>query len=321
MGIKRKSFNRICRTVRRPFEWLLIWFGLLVVPPLSRDGTLSLAHWIANTVFIFDCRGKAVSRANLEVIFGKRMTARRAHALTRKAYRNMARVMVNIFWTSRDTEERLRSSIAITPTVIETLLAHQPAITVSAHLGNWEILSQACVLNGVPMMSVAQEIGTPLMARKLSEVRSLIGQQIVPMDGALRKLMQALNSGTSIGLLVDQHVHERDGGTWVKFCGLSVGISLAPATLSRRLKVPILFAWSLPLRDGTYLIKPGQLFLPDDSISDIERTQQLVTAFERVIKRHPSLWCLNYRRWRHILPGEDPAKYPYYARQLPDNVS
>jgi lauroyl/myristoyl acyltransferase len=165
-------------------------------------------------------------------------------------------------------------------------------------------------------MSVAKLIGSPEMTARLTAMRSTIGQQIVPADGALRRLMYTLKHDTCIGLLVDQHTHTWDGGTWVKMFGLSVGISLAPAALSRKLRVPILFAWSRPLKDGRYRIEPGEIFLPDPAVDDQTRTQQLIAAFERVIRRHPSLWCLNYRRWRHILPDDDPALYPFYARPL-----
>ncbi|HHU15819.1 MAG: hypothetical protein KBI41_02785 [Kiritimatiellae bacterium] len=311
-----KKVRIIYRKVRWPIEWFLIGLAQLIIPPLSLGALLRLAHWIADTAYLFDRRGKAIAAANLHVMFGARMTPTRERALIRRSYRNMARVMVNVFWMSRDTLNRIRDQVSFDPSVLEALHTHRPAITVSAHLGNWEILSQAVVASGIPIMSVAKLIGSPEMTARLTAMRSTIGQQIVPADGALRRLMYTLKHDTCIGLLVDQHTHTWDGGTWVKMFGLSVGISLAPAALSRKLRVPILFAWSRPLKDGRYRIEPGEIFLPDPAVDDQTRTQQLIAAFERVIRRHPSLWCLNYRRWRHILPDDDPALYPFYARPL-----
>ena len=312
-----KRWVRVCfRNARRPVEWFLIWVAQIIIPPLSLEGVLRLAYAVADTVYLIDGRGKAVARANLRVMFGKRMTAARERAITRRAYRNMARVLVNIFWLSRDTRARIKDQVFFAPSVLDTLRANQPAITVSAHFGNWEILSQACVANGIPMMSVAKTVGSPEMTARLTRLRSSIGQQIVPADGALRALMSALKHGTSIGLLVDQHTHEWEGGTWVKLFGVPAGISVAPAALARKLKLAIVFAWSRPLKDGRYRIEPGEVFLPEPTVDDATRTQQMASAFERVIRRHPSLWCLNYKRWRYILPDDDPARYPFYARHL-----
>jgi KDO2-lipid IV(A) lauroyltransferase len=310
----KKGFKIFYRNARRPAEWFLIWLGQLLIPPLSLGGLLRLSRWIADAAYAFDCRGKRVAAANLRLIFGARMTPRRERALIRRSYRNMARVLVNIFWMSRDTLARIRDQVTFSPAVLDTLRARQPAITVSAHFGNWEILSQACVANGIPMMSVAKTIGSPEMTARLTALRATIGQQIVPADGALRRLMHALKHGTSIGLLIDQHTHVWEGGTWVKLFGVPAGVSLAPAALSRKLGVPVIFAWSRPLKDGRYRIEPGEVFPPDPAVDGERRTQEIVAAFERVIRRHPSLWCLNYRRWRYIPPGDDPSRYPFYAR-------
>jgi len=309
-----KKVRIIYRKVRWPIEWFLIGLAQLIIPPLSLGALLRLAHWIADTAYLFDRRGKAIAAANLHVMFGARMTPTRERALIRRSYRNMARVLANIFWMSRDTLARVHDQVAFAPAVLDALRTHRPAITVSAHFGNWEILSQAAVANGIPMMSVAKLIGSPEMTDRLTALRSTIGQQIVPAEGALRHLLYALKHGTSIGLLIDQHTHVWEGGAWVNLFGVPAGVSLAPAALSRKLRVPIIFAWSRPLKDGRYRIEPGAVFLPDPALDDQARTQQLVAAFERVIRQHPSLWCLNYRRWKYIRPEDDRTLYPFYAR-------
>ena len=309
-----KPFKKTYRTLRRPFEWFGIWLALAIIPPLPLAGILKLSRQVADCAYLFDRRGKAVARANLRLMFGARMTPCRERALIRRSYRNMARVLANVFWMSRDTRARLADQVTFDPRVLESLRRHQPAVTVSAHLGNWEILSQACVANGIPMMSIAKQIGSPEMTAHLIRLRSTIGQQLVPAEGALRPLLSALRHGTSIGLLIDQHTPVREGGAWVTLFGVPAGISMAPAALARKCRVPIVFAWSRPLKDGRYRIEPGQVFLPDPQVDDAERAQQLANAFERVIRRHPSLWCLNYRRWRYIRPGGAPARYPFYAR-------
>lgn len=296
-------------------EWLLIWLGLAIVPPMTLAVLLRFSRFVADSAYAFDKTGKEIAKANLRLMYGPRMTAFREQAIIRRAYRNMARVLVNIVWLSRDTRARVLDQITFAPGVLETLRKHQPAVSVSAHIGNWEILSQACIANGIPMVSVAKELGSHEMTAHLTRLRSTIGQQIVPASGAMRPLMRSLKHGTSIGLLIDQHTHVWEGGTWVDFFGVPAGISLAPATLSRRLKVPIIFAWSRPLKDGRYRIEPGALFPPDPSLDDAARAQQIVAEFERVIRRYPSLWCLNYRRWRYIRPGDNDTRYPFYARR------
>jgi len=302
------------RKIRRPFEWLLIGLGQLLIPRLSLRGTVRLANFMANSVYLVDRKNKEISRANLRLIFGDRMTRRREDAIIRRSFQNMARVLVNIFWLSRDTRRRVLDQVEFDPSVREQLKREMPVILVSAHIGNWEVLTQALAANGVPVMSVAKKVGSKSMTRRLVKMRSTIGQQIVPAEGAIRPLMGALKKGVSVGLLIDQHIHTWEGGAWVKFFGLSAGISLAPAALARKNRVPIFFGWSRPLKDGRYRIEYDCMFPVEPEMDDTERTRQIIAAFERVIRRHPSLWCLNYRRWRYVAPGEDRARYPFYAR-------
>lgn len=313
MAKKTRTFYR---TLRRPLEWGAVCLGLLIIPRLTLPQLFRLSIWVADVTYALDHRGKAIARANLVLMFGQRMTPYRARLITRRSYRNMARVLVNIFWLSRScsARERVLDQVSFAPHVLETVKELAPCIMVSAHLGNWEILSQASVVHGFPVVSVAKDIGSPRMTEKLIRLRSTIGQEIVTAEGALRKLIKALKESKSIGLLIDQHTHTRDGGTWVSFFGVAAGISLAPAMLALKLSRPILFAWSRPLHDGRYRIESGGTFFPDPQSDAQTLTQQIATAFEQVIRRHPSFWCLNYRRWRYIKAGEDATRYPFYAR-------
>lgn len=317
MGNAKKRFKKRYRRLRRPLEWLLIWLALGLIPRLSLRGVLRLARCMANLGYLFDRKGCRVARANLKVMYGARLTPYRANLIVKHSYYNMARVLLNIFWVSHHSRERLESLIVVPTNLIETLKQNQPSINVSAHFGNWEIMSQATAINGVPMVSVAKKIGSDGMTRRLIRARSLIGQKIVTTEGALRKLLSALRAGESIGLIMDQHTQPWHGGIWVEFFGLPVGITTTPAALARKLNLPIFFSWSRPLKDGRYSVQPAIIFWPDQNLSVQERTQEIIATFEKTIRRFPSLWCLNYRRWRHILPDTDAQRYPFYATPIP----
>ena len=148
------------------------------------------------------------------------------------------------------------------------------------------------------MMSVAKDIGTDGMTRLLMKARRSIGQEIVHADGAFRPLMQGLKDGKSLGLLVDQVVDARDGGIWVRFFGRPVPVSAAPAFFSAKAKAPVVIAWSRPLKDGRWRCEFVESFGPEDSRDVWAATQRCMAALERVVRRHPSCWVLNYRYFR-----------------------
>jgi len=306
--------KKIIRKARRPFEWTGIYLSYLIVPCFSRKGCGWLSSFGAHIGMLFCSTNKAVAKANLRVIYGNRLTPYREKVIIYHCFRNMTAVLVDLFWTSRNSRERIEQLTVIDQPMIEMIQSSKPSINISAHIGNWEMLSQACVLNGVPMMTVAKNIGTSAMTQRLCETRAVIGQKLVAKDGALRHLVYALRHGSSLGLLVDQHTPVRQGGAWLTFFGLPVDVSIGPANLSRKLNVPILVAWSRPLKDGRYKVEFLKKFEPLPEVDDITRSQEIIALFETVIRRHPSCWCLNYRRWRGIRTGDNPDLYPYYAR-------
>jgi KDO2-lipid IV(A) lauroyltransferase len=302
------------RTLRRPLEWFGIRLAQALLPRLPLPRILRLADFLAVLGYLFDRRGKMIARANLRLMFGPRMTPARERPIIRRMYRTMTRTLLNYFWLLRDTRERILAQVSFAPGALDTIKGLQPAVMLSAHLGNWELVAQGGVAHGIPILCVAKQIGTPEMTARLTRQRVAIGQEIVPVEGALRPLIRALKSGKSVGVLVDQHMNLSDGGVWCSFFGLPACVSSTPATLSRKLGVPILFVWARPLKEARYRIECSDIFLADPALSDADRTQQLSDAISRVIRRHPSYWCLTYRRWRQIRAGGDSSKYPFYAR-------
>ena len=317
-----KRRKLLFRKLRRPLEWFGILTAQAVIPRLSFKAAVGLADFISALTPVFDRRGEKISRANLRLMFGARMTPKRERAIVRRSYRLMLRTVLNLFWILRDTRERILAQVEYAPGALERLRNNRPAILVSGHLGNWELVAQGGVANGIPILCVAKQVGSEAMSALLTQQRALIGQEIVPVEGAVRPLLHALKSGKDVGLIIDQHMDPNKGGITCTFFDRTVCVSMAPAMLSRKLGLPILFVWARPIKNARYRIECSDVFPADPTISDPVRTQQLSDAIERVVRRHPSFWSLTYRRWRQIGPTDDPARYPYYARHVsPDSGS
>ena len=303
----RRRLKRLKRVVRRPFEWLGILVALAFFAVLPRRAMLAVCDLASLVMYVFDRRGRAIAHRNLGIMFGS-LPARRERLVVRRSYRNMARAVGHAFWTSVFARSRAAAASEADARSTELLSAHRNMVTVSGHIGCWEIMSQIAFLHGHRMMSVAKDIGSPAMTRLLMWSRRSIGQGIVPAHGAFKPLMAAVRDGMSLGLLVDQVVKPRDGGMWVRFFGRPHSVSSAPAFFSAKAKVPIGVAWSRPLRDGRYRCEFID-FISCEEARDIWRTTQRCLAdLERVIRRHPSCWALNYNCFKRVPDAEELAK-------------
>lgn len=293
-----------------PIEWLGIGLALCVIPWLSRCWLFALCDFLSRIMFFFDRRGKRRALENLRIVRGQRRDVASVFqfdpdkakfdvtadelCILRRSYRNMARTVGYAFWTCVRAKARCAETGIMSEEGKRFLAANKPAVTVSGHIGCWEILSQLAFLEGHPMMSVAKDIGTGGMTALLMRARRSIGQEIVPAEGAFKPLMQGLKDGKSLGLLVDQSVAPKRGGIWVRFFGLPMAVSAAPAFFAAKGRAPIVVAWSRPLKDGRYRCDLIDT-IPAAEARDIwATTQRCARDLERIIRRHPSCWVLNY---------------------------
>ena len=298
-----------------PFAWIGIGLGLCIIPWLSRRALFGLCDLLSALMYFFDRRGKRRALRNLRIVRRKwtyicseqiyvevafdpdrvKYDPMPAEArIIRRSYRNMCRTVGYAFWTCFRAKARCAATGIMGEEGRRFLAANRPAVTVSGHIGCWEILSQLAFLEGHRMMSVAKDIGTGGMTALLMRARRSIGQEIVPAEGAFKPLLQGIRDGKSLGLLVDQSVSPKRGGIWVRFLGLPIAVSAAPAFFAAKGKVPIVVAWSRPLKDGRYRCEAVDTITAGEA-RDIWRTTQRIAAdLERIVRRHPSCWVLNY---------------------------
>ena len=298
-----------------PFEWFGIGLGFCVIPWLPRRALFGLCDFLSALMYFFDRRGKRRALRNLRIVRQKRtyICSERIYAevtfdpdkakydptpaeakIIRRTYCNMSRTVGYAFWTCFNAKARCAATGIMSEEGKSFLAANRSAVTVSGHIGCWEILSQLAFLEGHRMMSVAKDIGTGGMTALLMRARRSIGQEIVPAEGAFKPLLQGLRDGKSLGLLVDQSVSPKRGGIWVRFLGLPIAVSAAPAFFAAKGKVPIIVAWSRPLKDGRYRCEVVDMIASNEARDVWATTQRIAKDLEQIVRRHPSCWVLNY---------------------------
>ena len=304
-----------------PFEWIGIGLGLCVIPWLPRCAMFGLCDILSAILYAFDRSGRRFALESLRIASGRKkvrglvvvfdpdtaaynpsVSERR---IIRRSYRNMCRTVGYAFWTCFKAKERCVATGIMCEEGKRFLAVNRPAVTVSGHIGCWEILSQLAFLEGHRMMSVAKDIGTGGMTALLMRARRSIGQEIVPAAGAFKLLLQGIRDGKSLGLLVDQSVSPKRGGIWVRFLGFPMAVSAAPAFFAAKGKASIVVAWSRPLKDGRYRCEVVDTITPDDARDIWGTTQRITNDIERIVRRHPSCWVLNYNFFSNLPTPDD----------------
>jgi KDO2-lipid IV(A) lauroyltransferase len=158
------------------------------------------------------------------------------------------------------------------------------------------------------MSVLARPLDNPYLDALLERIRRATGNKIIHRQGALRKVLRALQSNEVVAIPIDQHIQGANAVT-VDFFGRPAATTSALATLALRTGSPIVPAFALPLPGGRYRmiyehpVEPPSADAPDPVR---ELTQRCSDVLEMYVRRYPHLWLWMHRRWRR--ESEDGAE-------------
>jgi KDO2-lipid IV(A) lauroyltransferase len=182
-------------------------------------------------------------------------------------------------------------------------LARSPggALVVTAHLGNWELLSLGGRLTGLAFATVVRPLDVGFLDRFAERLRASAGIERIDKRHAARAILDALRGGRVVGVLLDQNA-TRAEGVFVPFFGRPASTSRGLALLALRAGVPILPVFIHREPDGHHRIVIEAPIQASTSGS-VEAAVTQVTAecaarIEAAIRRWPDQWLWLHRRWR-----------------------
>jgi KDO2-lipid IV(A) lauroyltransferase len=170
-------------------------------------------------------------------------------------------------------------------------------IVLSPHLGAWELAGLYLSVQG-PTTTLYKP--QPELDWLIREVRGRGGAELVPTDAlGIRRLMQALRRGESVGILPDQEPKANRGSLFAPFFGVPAFTMLLINRLARKTgaRVIFLFAERLPRARGFHIhclpAPPGI-----DSEDDIRGATALNQGIEAAVNTCPEQYLWTYKRFR-----------------------
>jgi len=300
-------------------QGLPIALGHSILPRLSRPMLLRWVNVFAWMGMHLDRKSRRFAIENIRFVFPD-LSEKRRHAILVGCYRNITRVLFDMFWFgSSEGAERVMRWAPIAPSWKAFLDLPGAKIIVTAHHGNWEMAGQIVAVNDFPLLSVGKSLGTDETTRKLNAFRSRLGQEIVLSEGAVAPLLRALRKGKNIALLADQHLWDKKGGVWVDFLGHPAQLAPTPAFFAERVPDSVIaVAYLRACPDGSYRGFPPIVLhrLENERIEAL--TQRIADASSVFIRRFPTQWLFAYRLWRDMPKGADAARWPTYSVPVPD---
>jgi KDO2-lipid IV(A) lauroyltransferase len=191
----------------------------------------------------------------------------------------------------------------------QALAEGRGAIILTAHFGNFDLMSTAAARCGYTITMITKKIKNSAIDRAWKESRTALGLRFVPARHSYRECLRTLRRNEIVGFVLDQNM-VRDEGVFVDYFGRLASTTPGLAVMAAQTGAPVLPIFIYRLGGGRHRIKvlprapqpagrePAQLRAA---------TQQYTRIIEQVVRETPDHWIWMHRRWRtQPNPGTPP---------------
>ncbi|AOZ72661.1 hypothetical protein BK816_04575 [Boudabousia tangfeifanii] len=201
------------------------------------------------------------------------------------------------------------------------------------HQGDWDLAGAFFAAKYAPVLTVAENLNPPSLAKKFTDLRRDIGMEIILLEKGKSVFSTLVDKARKAPRLVPL-LADRDlsgGGIVVPFCGTEALFAPGPAALAKRLDTS-LYVVNMQLLElpperrkiaktkyGIKLIVNGPIERPRVTDNDlvVEWTKSWVKTWEAGIKLAPTDWHMTQAVF---LPDLDPVRLAKARKRYQQNV-
>jgi KDO2-lipid IV(A) lauroyltransferase len=220
------------------------------------------------------------------------------------AFEHLMKLLVEIAVTPRllhaDTWPR-RVIFTDMARTMQHLNAGEPAIVLTGHVGNWEILGYVNALMGYPVDAIARPIDNPLVDRWIKQVREQRGLRLITKWDATDRMVSTLQRGGLLGFVADQNAGAK--GIFVPFFNRLASTYKSIGLLAIQMNVPVICGFARRTGSGFhYEIRMMDYIDPADWADKRDPlyyvTARYMHAIEQMVRIAPQQYLWMHRRWK-----------------------
>lgn len=240
-----------------------------------------------------------IAERNIRLAFPE-LDARGRAALLRAQWDNLGRTFFEFPLSDRLTPDSGRVEVVGAERLAAIAASGRPAVFVSGHLANWEVMASVIVNAGLACQITYRAANNPYVDRRIKEGRARYGVRLFAPKGGegARELLEAMDRGESVALMNDQKFN---GGPAVPFFGIPANTASGPTRLALRCGVDLQPMSVQRLRGARFRVvvhEPIPIIDTGDRAADLEAGVARVNAFvEARVRERPAEWFWVHKRW------------------------
>jgi len=236
---------------------------------------------------------------NMRQVLGPYATPSEARRLTRAAFANYARYMVDLVRLPHLKSRELIDSIRIEgwEHVEAAYTVGTGVVFATGHIGNWDMAGAAFAARGRPVSALVETLKPARWNERVQRTRTAAGVKAIPIENGPREMLAALRKQEGLAVLVDRPL--ASDGVPVTFFGRPTRVPGGAATLALRTGSPVVPAALVRDPGGAgYLAHIGPPIVGQKGDDPSLVMQRIMSWLEGIIRRYPDQWFM----FRHMWP-------------------
>ena len=241
-------------------------------------------------------KSKKIIKRNISLIFPD-IKSERVDEIIQKMWGNYGRILSEYVFMKDFRNGNLKDYINIEGLEYLNEIKNKniPAVFVSGHFNNFELMAMQIEKNGIQLGAIYRPLNNFFLNSTMENIRKnfICNKQIKKGLSGIREILNLFKKNTSIALMIDQRVTE---GIKSNFFRQKAFTTTIPAQLVKKFGCPIISIYIERVNKHKFemVINKPIYFSKDESLEYI--TQQLNYLLEKMILKKPEQWILTHNR-------------------------
>lgn len=270
---------------------------------MPRGILLAWHSFLGRTIFFMARSLRQSTLANLKIAFGSEKNDAELKKIGSDLFSNLSKTVTDyaLLWRLKSREEFAKYfSFEGEENLVNALKKGKGAICLVPHTTGWEFSAIMPPILGYTTFAVSSKIHNPALNKLMIELRQSRGMRNITRDHCFDKLVEGLDNGECLILMIDQ-----DGvvikGEFLSFFGKIAYTPVGSSRLALETGAPVVPMYTVRTENNKYLFK----ILPEipfektgDTARDItQNTQNHNDAIEAIVRQYPDQWLWIHDRW------------------------
>lgn len=270
---------------------VFLWF-LRLIPYPSR---IRLGGWFFSAVLAPLSGHRARIRANLRKVCPDLPSAE-IRRLEKSVPNNVGRTIIELF-SPHDFSAVARQAPVSGPglsVLEEARAAGRPAILVSGHFGNYDVVRAGLIARGFNIGALYRRMNNRFFNEIYVATISRIGTPLFERGRpGMADMVRFLNEGGALALLIDQHMQQ---GEPLEFFGQTAYTAVSAAKMALKYDAPLIPFYVTRQQDGLHFTLELEAPIPPSDPATM--TQALNDSLEARVRDNMDQWLWVHRRWK-----------------------